>query len=141
MKHRQAKAYRTYGATNINGERLNRIVLSIFAPVLILTGIAGFLIPAQYSLTSGAAPYNIFHILFGVIGLLCVLSRNPRLAAFFNLDFGLIDIYQAVASFLNLAPKQFFLWTSVDDILHVVLGVALVLIGLFGILKQKEQTP
>lgn len=108
---------------------------------MILTGIAGFFIPAQYSLTSGAAPYNIFHIVFGVIGLLFVLSRKSRLAAFFNLDFGLIDIYQAVASFLNLTPKQFFLWTSVDDILHVVLGVALVLIGLFGILKQKEQTP
>ena len=99
------------------------------------------MIPAQYSLTSGAAPYNIFHIVFGVIGLLFVLSHKPRLAAFFNLDFGLIDIYQAVASFLNLPPKEFFLWTSVDDILHVVLGVGLVLIGLFGILKQKEQTP
>jgi hypothetical protein len=108
---------------------------------LILTGIAGFLIPPQFGLTSGAAPYNIFHIAFGVIGLLFVLSRKPRLASFFNLDFGLIDIYQAFASYLNLPPKQFFLWTPVDDILHVAIGVAFVLIGLFGILKQKEQTP
>ena len=57
---------------------------------------------------------------------------------FFNLVFGLIDLYQAVASYLNLPPTQFFLWTRVDDILHVVLGVALFLIGLYGILKQKE---
>ena len=57
---------------------------------------------------------------------------------FFNLVFGLIDLYQAVASYLNLPPKQFFLWTRVDDILHVVLGVALFLIGLYGILKVKE---
>ena len=57
---------------------------------------------------------------------------------FFNLVFGLIDLYQAVASYLNLPPKQFFLWTRVDDILHVVLGVALFLIGLYGILKVNE---
>jgi len=57
---------------------------------------------------------------------------------FFNLVFGLIDLYQAVASYLNLPPTQFFLWTRVDDILHVVLGVALFLIGLYGILKVNE---
>jgi hypothetical protein len=106
--------------------------------VLILTGIAGFLVPQQYSLTSGAAPYNIFHIAFGVIGLLMVLSGKPRFASIFNLDFGLIDIYQAIASFLNLPPKESFLWTRVDDVLHVVLGLGLFLIGLYGILAKKE---
>jgi hypothetical protein len=124
--------------TNISALTLNRITLSIFGPVLILTGIAGFLVPPQYSLTSGAAPYNMFHIVFGLIGLLMVFSGRPQPVCFFNLVFGVIDLYQAVASYLNLPPKQFFLWTSVDDVLHVVLGVALVLIGLYGILKQKE---
>ena len=113
-------------------------MLSIFAPVLILTGIAGFLVPQQYSLTSGAAPYNIFHIAFGVIGLLMVLSGKPRFASMFNLAFGLIDIYQAIASFLHLPPKESFLWTRADDILHVVLGLGLFLIGLYGILAKKE---
>lgn len=117
-------------------DKLNRIVLSIFGPVLIITGVAGFLVPPQYSLTSGAAPYNIFHIIFGLIGLLIAISDKSRLASFFNFAFGLIDLYQAIASFLNLPPKGFFLWTRVDDILHVVLGVALVLIGLFGILNN-----
>ena len=121
-------------------DKLNRIVLSIFAPVLIVTGVAGFLVPLQYSLTSGVAPYNVFHIVFGVLGLLIAISGKGRLACFFNFSFGLIDLYQAIASFLNLPPKGLFLWTRVDDILHVVLGVALVLIGLFGILKQKEET-
>ena len=121
-------------------DKLNRTVVSIFAPVLILTGVAGFLVPHQYSLTSGAAPYNVFHIVFGVVGLLIAISGKGRLANFFNFDFGLIDLYQAIASFLNLPPKGFFLWTRVDDILHVVLGVALVLIGLFGLLRQKEET-
>jgi hypothetical protein len=100
--------------------------------------VAGFLIPAQYTLTSGASPYNVFHIAFGVIGLFLVLSG--RGVSFFNFGFGLIDIYQAIASLLNLPPREFFHWTRVDDILHVVLGVALVLIGLFGILKQTEET-
>jgi len=116
--------------------KLNRLVTLIFGPVLILTGIAGFLTPPQASLTSGAAPYNIFHIIFGIIGLLMVFARKPH---YFNFGFGLIDIYQAIASYRNLPPKQFFLWTGVDDILHVVLGVGLALLGLYGILKQKEK--
>jgi len=120
--------------------KLNRTVLSIFAPVLIITGISGFLVPPQYSLTSGATPYNVFHIAFGFIGLLIATSGKGRQAGFFNFDFGLIDLYQAIASFLNLPPRGFFLWTRVDDILHVVLGVALVLVGLFGILRHKEET-
>lgn len=107
--------------------------------MLILTGIAGFLTPPQASLTSGAAPYNIFHIIFGAIGLLFVLAKKQQFINLFNFGFGLIDIYQAIASYLSLPPKQFFLWTRVDDILHVVLGVGLVLIGLYGILKQKEE--
>jgi hypothetical protein len=75
---------------------------------------------------------------FGLIGLLMVFSGRPQPVCFFNLVFGLIDLYQAIASYLNLPPKQFFLWTRVDDILHIILGVALVLIGLYGILNQKE---
>lgn len=121
--------------TTINAEKLNRTVLTVFAPLLIITGIAGFIVPQQSSLTSGAAPYNIFHIVFGVIGLLMLLSRK---ASFFNLGFGLIDIYQAVASFINLPPKNSFLWTKVDDVLHIVLGLGLFLIGLYGILATKE---
>jgi hypothetical protein len=105
---------------------------------LILTGIAGFLVPSSASLTSGAAPYNIFHIIFGAIGLFMLLAKKPILPSLFNFVFGLIDIYQALASYLNLPPKQFFLWTSVDDILHVVLGVGLALVGLYGLPKQKE---
>jgi hypothetical protein len=72
--------------------------------------------------------------------LLIATSGKGRQASFFNFDFGLIDLYQAIASFLNLPPRGFFLWTRVDDILHVVLGVALVLVGLFGILRHKEET-
>lgn len=119
---------------------LNRTTLAIFSPVLILVGIAGFLIPAEQSLTSGAAPYNFFHILFGVLGLLVFWSRSEEFAAYFNIGFGLIDLYQAIASYLSLPPKQYFLWTRANDILHVLISLVLVIVGTYGLLKPREKT-
>jgi hypothetical protein len=107
-------------------------VLLIFAPILILTGIAGFLIPSDKGLTSGAPAYNIFHIVFGVIGLVTVYLNHDPLTRIFLVGFGAIDLYQAVASFAHLFPEKHFKWTRVDDILHIVIGVALVLAGIFG---------
>jgi hypothetical protein len=117
---------------------LNFVTLAVFAPVLILAGVAGFIVPAQQSLTSGAAPYNIFHIVFGAVGLLFVVSRKDQLITSFNFGFGLIDLYQALASFANLPPKQYFLWTRTDDILHILIGLALVIIGGYGLIKRER---
>lgn len=116
----------------MSSSRLNRIVLGLFAPILILVGILGFIIPPHLSLTSGAAAYNIFHLIFGAIGLIFVLTKNESLIRSFNLGFGLIDLYQAVASFMHLFPEQYFRWTRADDVLHIVIGLALVLIGWSG---------
>ena len=126
---------REFGMKQIPAKSLNFITLAIFAPVLIIAGIAGFLIPPEHSLTSGAPAYNVFHLIFGVIGLLVVLTRNELWLSLFNFGFGLIDLYQAMASALHLAPEKHFLWTSVDDILHVLIGVVLVVIGLYGLFK------
>lgn len=115
----------------------NSVTLAIFAPVLILVGVAGFLIPVQLSSTSGAPPYNIFHLIFGCLGLIVVWSAKERLVSFFNAGFGLIDLYQALASRLHLFPQQYFLWTKVDDILHILIGLALVIIGAYGLLKRR----
>ncbi|MFN2453456.1 MAG: hypothetical protein ABR577_04480 [Pyrinomonadaceae bacterium] len=115
-----------------NRKTLNYKVLLVFAPVLILTGIAGFILPAQKSLTSGAPAYNLFHIFFGVLGLMLVLIRNEGLIRAFNIGFGIIDIYQAVASFTHLFPQTLFRWTAVDDGLHIVIGAALIGVGLYG---------
>jgi hypothetical protein len=118
-----------------NKKSLNFITLAIFAPVLIIAGIAGFVIPAEQSLTSGAPAYNIFHLIFGAIGLLLVCTRNELWLSSFNFGFGLIDLYQAMASALHLPPEEYFLWTKVDDILHVLIGLALVIIGVYGLFK------
>jgi hypothetical protein len=110
---------------------LNYYVLLIFAPVLILVGILGFLVPLEKSLTSGAPAYNIFHIVFGLVGLALVLTENEFGIKIFNIGFGLIDLYQAAASFLHWFPEKQFRWTRVDDALHIAIGAFLVVIGVF----------
>jgi len=122
----------------MENKTLNQKTLTILAPLLMLTGIAGFVIPEQYGVMSGAAPYNLFHIFFGAIGLLVTMADSDLLASAFNLGFGLIDLYQVLASVVGLAPIQYFHWTYVDDVVHVLLGFALVLIGGYGLWKWKE---
>ena len=119
----------------MENKTLNQKTLMIFAPLLILTGIAGFVIPEQYSLTSGAAPYNLFHIFFGAIGLLITMANSDVLSSSFNVGFGLIDLYQVLASVVGLAPIQYFHWTYADDVLHVLIGFALVIIGGRGLTR------
>ena len=115
---------------------LNRITLAVFAPILILAAVAGFLVPPEQSLTSGATAYNIFHLIFGALGLFVFFLKSERAAVYFNVGFGLIDLYQALASWIRLPPKEYFLWTRVDYILHIIIGVALVMIGTYGILNR-----
>ena len=122
---------------------INYTTVAIFAPVLIVAGIAGFLVPPEYSLTSGAPAYNIFHLIFGALGLLILSTRNELWLSVFNFGFGLIDLYQALASVLHLPPEKYFLWTRVDDILHVLIGLALVAIGgsyLFKPSRKEKKT-
>jgi hypothetical protein len=111
---------------------MNYYVLAIFAPILIIVGILGFIIPANKSLTSGAPAYNVFHIVFGLIGLATVYWGVDVCIRGFNIGFGVIDLYQAGASYLGWFPKKKFRWTRVDDLLHVLVGAALVTAGLMG---------
>lgn len=105
----------------------------IVAPLLLLTGIAGFVLPEQYALMSNATPYNLFHIFFGALGLVLLSAKNDLVASVFNFGFGLIDLYQVLASIVGLTPIEYFHWTYVDDVVHVLLGFALVIIGGYGL--------
>jgi hypothetical protein len=116
----------------IDGGRLNWLVLVVFAPILIIVGVLGFVLPESASLTSTAPAYNWFHIAFGTLGLLVALTRRESYARAFNLGFGLIDLYQAAASFLGLFPETHFRWTRADEVLHVVIGLLLVGVALYG---------
>lgn len=112
---------------------LNQKTLAVIAPLLLLAGIAGFVIPESYSLFSGATPYNLFHLIFGAIGLFIVTTKNDLAACLFNLGFGLIDLYQVLASVVGLTPIQYFHWTYFDDVAHVLIGFALTIIGGYGL--------
>ncbi|HEY2961521.1 MAG TPA: hypothetical protein VGJ37_03860 [Pyrinomonadaceae bacterium] len=121
----------------MENKTLNQTTLMILAPLLLLTGIAGFVIPERYSLMSGAAPYNLFHLIFGAVGLILISAKGDLVASSFNLGFGLIDLYQVLASVVGLTPIEYFHWTYVDDVVHVLLGSALVIIGGYGIRKAQ----
>lgn len=111
---------------------VNVVVLRLFAPVLLVVGVLGFVLPDSLALTSGAAPYNVFHLVFGAVGLACVASGNLSAVRVFNLGFGLIDLYQAIASVADLWPRSLFLWKRADDVLHVVIGAALVAVAVMA---------
>ena len=110
--------------------KLNHLTLVVFAPVLVLTGITGFLGPAPWDLMSTAAPYNIMHICAGTVGIAFAASKRDSLVRGFNIGFGAFDLYQLVASLAGLWPTELFAWHRGDDVLHGVLGGALVVIGL-----------
>jgi hypothetical protein len=110
----------------------NRQVLTVFAPLLVLTGILGFVLPGSMSLMSGAAPYDVFHLLAGSVGIALVLRRSVAGAIAFNLIFGAIDLYQLVAGLTGIFPAQLFALKPADHVVHLVIGALLVGVGYLG---------
>lgn len=110
----------------------NTQALAIFAPLLLLTGTLGFLLPPTMSLMSGAAPYNVFHLLAGAVGLAIVARRSSAGAVAFNLVFGAIDLWQAVAGVSGLFPARWFALRPADHVVHVLIGLGLLALGYLG---------
>ncbi len=118
---------------------INTLVVTAFAPILVATGILGFVTPKEMALMSGAAPYNLFHIFFGIVGMVVAATKRLPPARAFNVGFGAIDLYQAVASFAGLFPTALFAYKRADDVLHVLLGLILVGVGLLADRKPPQQ--
>ena len=108
---------------------IGRWVLGVFAPLLVLVGVLGFLSPDERGTTSTAPAYNVFHLAFGLIGLAVVIWGDRSAIRAFLVGFGLIDLYQALASRQHWFPESLFRWTRTDDLLHVVLGAVLIIVG------------
>jgi hypothetical protein len=121
--------------------RRNLALLGVFAPVLILTGVLGLVLPPGSSPMSAAVPYDVFHIAFGALGVGIVLVRSARFAGVFNAGFGAVDLYQAAAGLLGIFPAGVFGLRPADHVVHVVLGALLVGVGLrapFGAPRPKS---
>jgi hypothetical protein len=117
----------------------NLQALTVFAPLLLATGVLGFVLPAELSLMSGAAPYNVFHLAAGAVGLALVLRRSVAGAITFNLIFGGIDLYQALAGLTGWFPSQLFGLRAADHAVHVLIGLVLVGLGYLG--KKSPASP
>jgi hypothetical protein len=115
--------------TRADWGRRNLRLLTVFAPVLIAAGVAGLTLPPRLALMSGATVYDLFHISFGLLGLAIVGARSARFAARFNLIFGAIDLYQALAGVVGFFPADLFALRPADHVVHVVFGLLLVGFG------------
>jgi hypothetical protein len=107
-------------------------LLTLFAPLLLLAGVLGFVVPAHLSLMSGAPAYNVFHLVAGAVGLLLLRGRVAAPAIAFNLTFGLIDLWQAIAGLTGLFPARLFALRPADHVVHVLFGLLLFGVGLLG---------
>jgi hypothetical protein len=114
----------------------NVFVLRLFGPVLVLTGVLGFLVPADMALMSGAPAYDVFHIVAGVIGIALVLAKRVRAVSWFNAAFGGIDLYQALAGVTGWFPAELFAYRMADHVLHVLIGAGLLVLGVLGLRER-----
>lgn len=121
--------------------RWNRRALSVFGPVLVLAGVLGFVIPPSLALMSGATPYNVFHIAFGILGTWIACAGRPRPIAVFNLGFGAIDLWQAFAGLTRLPPSALFALRPADHVVHVLFGAALLALGARGLGARASARP
>ena len=107
---------------------MSRWIAGGFGALLVLAGVLGFVQPAGKGATSSAPAYNTFHLVFGALGLAAAVW-GAGAARTFLVGFGLLDLYQALASHQHWFPESLFRWTRTDDLIHMVVGVALVAAG------------
>lgn len=119
----------------------NRPVLLGLSIVLLLAGLLGFVIPPERALSSGAVPYNLFHIAAGLLGASLAARGSPRAQAGFNFSFGLADLYLALAGVTGLFPAHLFALKPADHVIHVLLGGFLVVVGLRGLVRRPRLSP
>ena len=118
--------------------RRNLWLAGLFGPLLVVTGLAGLLLPARLSLMSNAVPYDMFHIAFGALAIALVAARSARGAALFNVGFGVIDLYQALAGLTGVFPAGVFRLKPADHVVHLLFGLLLVAVGVRHALPSRS---
>lgn len=120
-------------------QNINFLVLKFLSPLLIITGIYGYFLPKGSGFISNEDFYNLFHIDAGLIGIIVLLTMNVKIVRGYNIILGIIYLYQAAASYLNIFPDETFKYTVTDDIIHLDIGLTLLLIGLIAKKNIEEQ--
>ena len=108
---------------------VRRLALGGLGALLVGVGVLGFLAQGDRGSTSTAPAYNIFHLAFGALALGLTAWGQPAAGQAFLVGFGLVDLYQALASHQHWFPEALFRWTGTDDLLHLVIGAGLVVAG------------
>ncbi|HEY0710357.1 MAG TPA: hypothetical protein VGG33_26345 [Polyangia bacterium] len=111
----------------------NQSVLALLGAALIAAGFAGFVVPAESAVMSGALAYNVFHLVAGACAVALLFTHRPGLVASFNVGFGLFDLWQVIAGLTGVFPATLFALRPADHVVHGVLGVGLVLVGGRGV--------
>jgi len=109
-----------------------------FSLVLIWVGLIPLVDPSAQGPTSDAPAYAWFHLAAACVGLACVAFHQGRGTPWFALGFGALDLYQWIASLAGWFPRTQFRWTSLDDGLHLGLGLALVALGMAGLFLSRR---
>jgi len=115
--------------------RHNRIAAVLIALILLGVAVRGFAGQSQ------SAAYDAFHLIFGLLGLAAAVVASGRAAPLFNLIFGLLDGYQAIAQVLGLFPAGLFNLTTVDTLQHIVVALVLVTSSVIWFVRSAKQPP
>ncbi len=91
------------------------------------------MLPSSAQIMSNATPYNVFHIVAGLVGIGILLLRKRILVSAFNLFFGLVDLYQALAGIMGIFPADLFALRPADHVVHIAVGLPLATLGALGL--------
>jgi hypothetical protein len=143
----------TVGHAN-DAAKFLRSVATLFGAVFLLVGILGFVpgITTDYDQLKFAGHeseakllgifqvsvlHNIAHLLFGVVGL--AVAKNARAAAAYLVGGGLVYLLLFIYGITvgHHSDANFLPLNSADNVLHILLAVAMIALGAIGYRKLR----
>jgi|GEM_PF-2406652 len=112
--------------------RNNRIAAALIAFILLGVAVRGFTGQSQ------SPAYDTFHLIFGLFGIAAAVAASGHTAPLFNLIFGLLDGYQAIAQVLGLFPTGLFNLTAVDTAQHIVVALMLLTVSVIWFVRSSK---